>query len=215
MPCSTGINGIRVSDMFFGIFLKYPIFLLLRCYINRNHSGLIIRPQGFCHSLHFTESTYSKVISVCAFLAERIFMKRCLFILLQCTWGCLQTLVGAVIFLCHPHRNYSIFHGAVVSCWGMRYSASVGMFLFISERDAHNQRLLVHEYGHTVQSLLLGPLYPLLIGLPSMLWMMLPCCRHMRKRKHLSYYAFYTERWANHLGEKICRAPSMGMAYID
>lgn len=32
------------------------------------------------------------------------------------------------------------------------------------------QTLLVHEYGHTIQSMILGPLYLIVIGIPSTLW---------------------------------------------
>ncbi|MBE6826018.1 MAG: hypothetical protein IJN11_10540 [Oscillospiraceae bacterium] len=141
-------------------------------------------------------------------------MKTLLFILWQSTWGCLQNLVGAVMYLANLRGKHYLFHGAVVTQWKLHYSASVGMFLFIAERDAECRPLLVHEYGHTLQSLLLGPLYLPLISLPSMLWLYLPPCRRMRKAKHSSYYAFYTESWANRWGEKVCKEPSMGMAYI-
>lgn len=52
-----------------------------------------------------------------------------------------------------------------------------------------------HEYGHTRQSFYLGPLYLLVIGLPSVLWLLW----HRAHRKR-SYYWFYTERWADKLG---------------
>ncbi len=131
-------------------------------------------------------------------------IRRILYIILQCTWGLPQTLLGAVVFLFHLHGGHSIYHGAVVSRWKRQYSASIGLFLFISERDAHCQPLLVHEYGHTLQSLLLGPLYLPVIALPSMLWMMLPPCQKMRRNRKISYYRFYTERWANAWAERVC-----------
>ncbi len=136
-------------------------------------------------------------------------MKKVLYILLQCTWGLPQTLIGAVVFLFHLHSRHSLYHGAVVSCWKRRYSASMGLFLFLSERDADCRPLLVHEYGHTLQSLLLGPLYLPAAAIPSMLWMLLPPCRKLRQKRHISYYSFYTERWANSWGEKTCKEPSI------
>lgn len=141
-------------------------------------------------------------------------MRRVLYILLQCTWGLPQTLLGAVIFLLHLRRGHYFYHGVIVSEWGMHDSASIGLFVFIGERDAACRPLLVHEYGHTLQSLLLGPLYLLLIALPSTVWLHLPCFRRMRRKKHLSYYTFYTESWANCWGEKVCGEKSMGRAYI-
>ena len=37
-----------------------------------------------------------------------------------------------------------------------------------------SKRLLVHEYGHTIQSLIFGPLYLIVMGIPSTLWGFLP-----------------------------------------
>ena len=55
----------------------------------------------------------------------------------------------------------------------------------------------MHEYGHTLQSKKLGPLYLLVIGLPSLIWA--GCFDDWRAKHHKSYYDFYTERWANKL----------------
>lgn len=55
--------------------------------------------------------------------------------------------------------------------------------------------LYAHEYGHVKQSRILGPLYLFVIGIPSLLW----ACWY-RKHKRGSYYAFYTEKWADRLG---------------
>ena len=78
-----------------------------------------------------------------------------------------------------------------------------------------SQRLLVHEYGHTIQSLILGPLYLILIGIPSTLWGFLPSLHQKRKREGLSYFSFYTEKWANYLGETITGQKSMENFVID
>ena len=51
-----------------------------------------------------------------------------------------------------------------------------------------------HEWGHTRQSLYLGPLYIIVIGIPSFLW----ACIYKWFKK--DYYWFYTESWANKLG---------------
>lgn len=55
--------------------------------------------------------------------------------------------------------------------------------------------VVAHEWGHFRQHLRLGPLYLLVIGLPSVthaLW--------HRAHPERDYFAFYTERWANSLG---------------
>ncbi len=78
-----------------------------------------------------------------------------------------------------------------------------------------SQRLLIHEYGHTIQSLILGPFYLIIIGIPSTLWGFLPSLNKKRKNEGLSYFSFYTEKWANYLGEKITGQKSMEDLVID
>lgn len=74
---------------------------------------------------------------------------------------------------------------------------------------------LEHEYGHTIQSLILGPLYLIIIGIPSTLWGFLPCCNVKRKAKSISYFSFFTEKWANFFGEQVTGQRSMENLVID
>ena len=78
-----------------------------------------------------------------------------------------------------------------------------------------SQRLLVHEYGHTIQSLVLGPLYLIIIGIPSTLWGFLPHYHTKRRTKGISYFSFFTEAWANSLGERVTGQKSMENLMID
>ena len=121
-----------------------------------------------------------------------------LFALAQCTWGFLQTLPGALVFLACPGCRRGLYRGAVVTRWRSRRGLSLGLFLFVPE--GADERLLAHEYGHSLQSLLLGPLYLLVIGLPSVIWAGFPALERRRVRRQVSYYAFYTERWADRWG---------------
>ena len=82
-------------------------------------------------------------------------------------------------------------------------------------KDELSHRLLVHEYGHTIQSLILGPLYLIVIGIPSTLWGFLPYTNRMRREKKISYFSFFTERWANELGERATNQKSMDNLVID
>lgn len=152
-------------------------------------------------------------------------MRNVLYIIWQCTWGLLQTTLGFVVFLIHFREKHYLYHGAIMTEWGNTSGVSLGLFVFIShEPDADKkqksgflsaerwERVRVHEYGHTIQSLMLGPLYLVVIGIPSLLWCSLPCCKKKRKNEHISYYSFYTEKWADRLGEKavgICRNGDM------
>ena len=142
------------------------------------------------------------------------------YILIQCTWGIIQTIAGFVMFLISTGSNHAWYNGAVATFWNKPFGISLGLFIFIPPKarfynsEKYNfsdeeiqSRLLVHEYGHTYQSLILGPLYFLVAGLPSVIWGMV-------KRPGRSYFSFYAEKWANHLGEKHTGLKSMEMIDI-
>lgn len=87
--------------------------------------------------------------------------------------------------------------GRVSYCLSRFGGVSLGRYLFV-HRQA-DERLVRHELGHSRQSLLLGPAYLLVIGLPSLAWALLhPTLR--RIRPGVSYFSFPTERWADRLG---------------
>lgn len=128
-------------------------------------------------------------------------MKQLLYTILQFVWGLPQTLLGFVLYLCWYQAPHSRYHGAIVTEWKKQTGLSLGLFLFVPEGEI-GKDFLVHEYGHTIQSLVLGPLYLPVIGLPSAVWCNLPCCAALRRRKKISYQSFFTERSANKWGEK-------------
>ena len=133
-----------------------------------------------------------------------------IFYLLQMTWGIIQNILGFLIwlFLMIKDRNRKVFRykGAIVTMWRSRTSSSLGIFIFLSTED---ERVLVHEYGHCIQSCILGPLYLPVIGIPSFLWCNLPLFRKLRRKGTYRYSSLYAEKWANHLGEKITHRKSI------
>ena len=75
----------------------------------------------------------------------------------------------------------------------MNGGVSLGNYIFLSERSGLKGPAYDHEFGHCIQSRILGPLYLPLVGLCSGLH----CLFHNRKN---NYYEFWTEKWANKLG---------------
>ena len=157
-------------------------------------------------------------------------MKSVLYFIWQWSWGILQSALGLIVFLFHIHAKHYFYHGAVVTEWKSVSSVSLGLFVFVTsepfffdqlkneysaEELSERERLLVHEYGHTIQSLILGPLYLIVIGIPSTLWGFLPSLNNKRKTEGLSYFSFFTEKWANVLGEKVTGRKSMEGLVID
>ena len=132
----------------------------------------------------------------------RLPMRRRLVRLWQVVWGFPQTFVGFVLFLVlrGPRRRYA-FRSAVVTEWSLDSGLCLGMLIFVPR--ACPQALLLHEYGHTLQSMLLGPLYLPVIVAPSLVWAGVPALYRYRRSHAYSYYRFYTERWANRLSRRV------------
>ena len=59
-------------------------------------------------------------------------MRVVLYIICQCTWGILQTLLGFIVFLINIREKHCLYHGAVVTAWKNEASASLGLFLFVA-----------------------------------------------------------------------------------
>ena len=136
-------------------------------------------------------------------------MKKVLFILIQCTWGLLQTLIGLGFFIALrkcPHRMY---RGCIETRWNHGGGLSLGLFIFTPlEGRKHADLIRVHEYGHCIQSLLLGPLM-FFVGVISVTWANHPYFIRMRKEKKLPYTACFVESWASKWGEMATGEPAI------
>lgn len=74
---------------------------------------------------------------------------------------------------------------------------SLGDYIFISSWSSPKD--IRHEFGHSRQSTILGPLYLIVITIPSILHKMVhSICK--RIGINWNYHRFYTELWANRLG---------------
>lgn len=131
---------------------------------------------------------------------------RFFFYLWQFTWGLPVNIFGLIGYLvlykkCRHEKFCNAFITYVPKKFG---GVSIGIFIFIREdaNDEWTHDTRIHEYGHTIQCLLLGPLYWLVIGLPSAVWCNFPYFVKMRKEKNISYYKLYCEAWANLWGQK-------------
>ncbi len=130
-------------------------------------------------------------------------MKKFLFRLWQWTWGLPQTLLGSILSGILRDAPREEYHNCVVIRWSQRGSMSCGMYLFIGKKA--DPQVYVHEFGHSVQSAILGPLFLPVMGIPSFLWCNLPGAKKLRREKGISYYAFYPESTANRLGSLVTK----------
>jgi hypothetical protein len=92
------------------------------------------------------------------------------FWLIQCTWGFILTFIGAIttLSLIIAGKKPQITKYAVCTKIGKGGCAfTLGGFIFMNE-DASDD-ILRHEYGHTIQNLMFGPLCPFIVTFPSII----------------------------------------------
>ncbi len=127
--------------------------------------------------------------------------RRASLVALTWTWCLPTTLVGLAAGLVARGMLGGTavgFRGAtVVRSRRLRDLGGVCLGPVILVGDTASHELVCHEWGHFRQHLRLGPLYLLVIGIPSAthaLW-------HMARRGGFpDYFHFWTEAWADDLG---------------
>lgn len=80
---------------------------------------------------------------------------------------------------------------------------SLGNYIFLDVDGIYDNITIKHEHGHQKQSLILGPLYLIIIGLPSIMGNILNRIKYKYFRKHYDpdfYYKQPWEAWADKLG---------------
>lgn len=80
----------------------------------------------------------------------------------------------------------------------MKGGISLGKYIIVTKQCS--SKTVAHEMGHTKQSMMLGPLYLLVIGLPSLLHASVGFS-NTKKGDNYLYYNFYTEKWADKLAK--------------
>jgi hypothetical protein len=110
-------------------------------------------------------------------------------------WEIPQTLLALLLMLFRK-KDKKIFKDTIVYKYNLMGGISLGRFIFLSERLYDDEFIIMHEYGHTLQSKKLGPLYFIVIGIPSIFHAIT-----YNKKSGKDYYSFWTEKWANKLAK--------------
>lgn len=123
-------------------------------------------------------------------------MKKIAEILLY-AWQLPQNLIGLLLVLIlQPEEAYDMDGCRLYYATRMRGGISLGRYVIVrswmKDYTGNTER---HELGHAKQSRMLGWFYLFVIGIPSLLW-----AAWWNEGRNRSYYAFYTERWADTLG---------------
>lgn len=155
-------------------------------------------------------------------------MKRLLYIvcmLVQCTWGCVQTVIGFCFFIKFRKCKHRFFRGCIETQWDLPHVSglSMGLFIFTPREKCDSflsdnltkdeisdsiSRCRVHEYGHVIQSLILGP-FMIIPGVISIMWGSMKRYAELRNTYGVPYDFCWVEKWANRLGEKVTGLPSI------
>ena len=126
-------------------------------------------------------------------------MKELLNVLLY-LWQLPQNIVGAILTLFYKAEKTLEYKGKTIRvCPKFPGGISLGHYIFVYKYpyDTPSWNYTKHEYGHAIQSLLLGPFYVFVIGIPSGIWALI---YKYDPDDPLKYYRFYTEKWADKLG---------------
>lgn len=139
------------------------------------------------------------LFNLCAIWTKFLVKHRWLYYLLACTWGSIMTLVGGLIsvtlaiarlfmkdkskIIFKPyHWIYSISLGS--NFWG---GLELGL-CFLRDKKSRGT-LAAHEFGHTFQNCLFGPLFLFIVGIPSAIWY------HSRKKIAYKDRKPYDSKW--------------------
>lgn len=111
-------------------------------------------------------------------------------------WQIPQNIIGLLFLLfIKGEEKHKLGDIKYYFSWGFPGGITLGKYIIIGTTDENTVK---HEYGHTIQSKYLGPLYLIVIGIPSLIWATL--YGWVIKPTHNGYYRFYTEKWADKLG---------------
>lgn len=119
-------------------------------------------------------------------------------------WQLPQHILFFILSIFIKHDLYVIYKGKRIYKIKTKFfsGVSLGNYIFLNENYFANyistSQTIRHEYGHSIQSLILGPLYLFLVGIPSLC---LNILSRFNSKIYNNYYKVYPENWADTLGD--------------
>ena len=114
--------------------------------------------------------------------------------MLRYIWELPQNLLGLLVILFshaaydHNYESSKVYHTSKM------FGVSLGKYIIVYALV--DKETIQHEYGHSKQSLYLGPLYLIIIGIPSFTMNLLT---RMGVLSNERYYKRWPENWADQL----------------
>ena len=118
----------------------------------------------------------SFMFNLCAKWTKFILKHRWLYYLMACTWGIIMTILGLIITLILGIVKIFIPKKVIFERYYWIYSITVGPewwggcemgLMFLRDHNSSVNYINPHEFGHTFQNCLLGPLFPFMVAIPS------------------------------------------------
>lgn len=127
--------------------------------------------------------------------------------ILHWIWGLPQNLAGFIISRFAKYKKKYEINGVTKTIYFMPFfnaGVSLGEFIILDPIWKEHQLLTVikHEYGHLIQSRMLGVFYLLVVGLPSLIGNIVDrLSKEEYRKRYEKYYSRYPEKWADKLGK--------------
>ena len=131
----------------------------------------------------------------------------------QLTWGIIMSLIGlitaliCIIFLKGKvHRNGFTFIVEVGGNWGginLGCVSLCGGYTTVCPNENWFQHTRRHEFGHSLQNLIFGPLFPFIVAIPSAIRYHYQNYRSSKGLPNKEYDAIWFEGMATKWGTKI------------
>lgn len=139
------------------------------------------------------------LFNMCATWTKFLVKHRWLYYLLACTWGLLWTLVGlvisgilAIVKFCSGGKakiTFKPYHWIYNISVGPNFWGGLEFGLCFLRDQKSRGNLNAHEFGHSFQNCLFGPLFPLIVVIPSATWY------HSRKKNKEKAKKPYDSMW--------------------
>lgn len=134
------------------------------------------------------------------------FISYLVFYIIQLTWGILLNVWGIlvalfmIITLHKPHKFGPSIYFVCHKLDGFGFEAGI---FFVIGKDCVGDEIMWHEAGHGVQNIIFGPLFPFIIGIPSVIRYWYLDLKYYRKGLDYDYDSIWFEKQATKLGAKV------------
>lgn len=148
------------------------------------------------------------MFNLCANWTKFILKHKVLYYILSFTWGIIMTLIGSLVTAAiWIAKLFGLKAEIKKYYWG--YDISVGPeywggctlgIMFLRDWKSSIKYINDHEFGHTLQNCLLGPLFPLLVAIPSATRYWYQTIRENKGKDNVPYDSVWFEDAATQCG---------------